>query len=359
MSKIHPTLLLFAVSLWLTSSALASVKWYVNGGTGSDSNNCLTAATACLTIGHAISLASSGDTIGIATATYTENPIIAKNLKLTGTGPATIVDGGGGAHTIAIESTTAIVTLSKMTIRNGVGTGGGILNWGILTVSNATITGNTAGGEYSAVGAGIYNTGTLTLNNSTVTGNTIGAVFAYGAGVYSSGPLAINNSTITGNTSYGNSGGGGGGIYLGATTAKISNSTIAANGSLGGGNIYNSGGTILIQNSIVANSSSGGNCFGTVSSSGYNLSSDATCNFTSTGDFNNADPLLGPLQNNGGSTQTMALLAGSPAIDAGNPTGCTDNHGHLLKTDQRGKPRPDTEDTSGCDMGAYETQNIQ
>jgi hypothetical protein len=68
--------------------------------------------------------------------------------------------------------------------------------------------------------------------------------------------------------------------------------------------------------------------------------------------------MLGPLQNNGGPTPTMALLPGSPAIDAGNPSGCTDGLGHLLKTDQRGMPRPDKEDIGGCDMGAYERQNL-
>jgi len=93
-----------------------------------------------------------------------------------------------------------------------------------------------------------------------------------------------------------------------------------------------------------------------MTSDGYNLSSDSTCNFSNTGDLNNTDPLLGPLQNNGGPTETMALLRGSPAIDAGNPIGCTDNLDHLLTTDQRGMPRPDHEDTSGCDMGAYERQ---
>src|SRR5438105_13988144 len=67
--------------------------------------------------------------------------------------------------------------------------------------------------------------------------------------------------------------------------------------------------------------------------------------------------MLGLLQYNGGPTQTNALLSGSPAVDAGNPNGCTDGLGHLLKTDQRGKPRPDTEDPGGCDMGAYESQS--
>ena len=68
--------------------------------------------------------------------------------------------------------------------------------------------------------------------------------------------------------------------------------------------------------------------------------------------------MLGSLQNNGGPTQTMALPSGSPAVDAGNPNGCTDGLGHLLKTDQRGAPRPDRpEDTGGCDIGAFEKQS--
>jgi hypothetical protein len=81
-----------------------------------------------------------------------------------------------------------------------------------------------------------------------------------------------------------------------------------------------------------------------------------TCNFNTSGDLNNTDPKLGQLGNYGGPTQTISLLSGSPAIDAGNPNGCTDGNGHLLKTDQRGKTRPDKEDTSGCDMGAFERQ---
>ena len=70
--------------------------------------------------------------------------------------------------------------------------------------------------------------------------------------------------------------------------------------------------------------------------------------------MNGTNPKLGGLRNNGGPTQTMALPTGSPAVDAGNPSGCTDNVGQLLTTDQRGQPRPDKEDTGGCDMGAYE-----
>jgi predicted outer membrane repeat protein len=135
----------------------------------------------------------------------------------------------------------------------------------------------------------------------------------------------------------------------------IFNATFSGNSALKGGAI-NNGGTATMQNSIVANSTTGGNCGGDIVSRGYNLSSDETCNFSMRGDLNNIDPILGPLRNHGGPTQTMALQNGSAAIDSGNPSGCTDEAGHLLRIDQRGKPRPDKEDTRGCDMGAYERQ---
>jgi hypothetical protein len=140
-------------------------------------------------------------------------------------------------------------------------------------------------------------------------------------------------------------------------TLTISNSTLSGNSANFGGDIQSyPASTTVLQNTIVANSLSGGNCYGTITSNGYNLSSDSSCNFNGPGDLNNTDPLLGTLGNYGGPTQTIPLLSGSPAIDAGNTSGCTDGQGHLLKTDQRGKPRPDKEDSSGCDMGAYERQ---
>lgn len=127
----------------------------------------------------------------------------------------------------------------------------------------------------------------------------------------------------------------------------------------GNGGGISSSGSISLQNSIVANSryDYGGDCEGGITSNGYNLSSDGTCNFSNSGDINNTDPKLGTLENWGGPTPTIPLLPGSPAIDAGNPLGCKDSQGHLLTTDQRGMPRPNKEDTGGCDIGAYETQS--
>ena len=393
---------------------------------GNDSNDCLSVQTACKTIGHAISLASSGDSIIVAAATYFEGLSIGKNLIILGSGCSkTIINGSSGsgvAHVVTISSP-AVVTLSGLSISGGGSgstAGGGIYNAGTLILNNSCVDGNHVQGSGTAglaAGGGIYNANVLTINNGELSGNTAVAltgVSASGGAIYNKGRLTISRSTIgsrIGSTNKGNSalgsgsggeyGGGisnygtltinntsllgnsaigsGGGIYNGGTlsisnatitgnsaiygggggidnpgTAMINNSTISQNSAIVGGGIA---GPAKLQNSIVASNSSGGNCSGTIVSSGYNLSSDNTCNFNKTGDLNNTDPLLGPLQNNGGPTQTMGLLSGSPAIDAGNPTGCTDGHGHLLKTDQRGQPRPDKEDLGGCDIGAYEKQN--
>jgi hypothetical protein len=322
------SLMPLAVFLALTSTALASSTWYVDGVNGSNNNNCKTPRTACKTIGHAISLASSGDSVKVAGATYTENLTIGFSLEIIGSGVAmTIIDGGRNGTVVRIPNTSSHVGLSKVTIRNGSAHygGGGIFNDGTLAIINSTISGNVALRPLPN-GGGIFNNGTLRISNSTISGNSA----SRGGGIrnYNSGTLTINNSTLNGN-----------------------------HAAFGGG-IRNDG-TVTLQNSIVANSFSGGNCSGTMTSNGYNLSSDNTCNFNGLGDLNNTDPKLGQLGNHGGPTQTIPLLSGSPAIDAGNPAGCTDGHGRLLKTDQRGRPRPDKEDTGGCDMGAYEYQAQQ
>ncbi len=393
-----PTTTLLLMALFLAPTAVASTTWYVNGVSGNNSNTCTSPTTACKTIKHAISLAASGDSIIVAAATYTENLTIGISLTLIGSGASTtIVDGGGVNTVVTISNGTAHVTLSKFTIRHGLATNGaGVNNSGTLTINNTAVSGNVAqsrgGGVYNhgtltinnsivrnnsantdgggifntggmtinrstvsknstmGDGGGIWNLGTLKINASTISGNTGGAIlFSTGGGIANSATMTIVNSTISGNAVVRH---GIGGIVNLQGTLTMSNSTIAGNQ----GGIYVNLGTATLQNSIVANNS-GGNCFGVVSSNGYNLSSDSSCNFSGPGVLNNTNSMLGPLQSNGGPTQTMALPLGSPAVDAGNPNGCTDGLGHLLKTDQRGKPRPDTEDPGGCDMGAYESQS--
>ena len=232
---------------------------------------------------------------------------------------------------------------------------GAIDNRSTMTITASTFFNNYANNNFTSGGA-ICNGGTLTISGSTFSTNSSqGNNGGYGGAIYAyAGTLSVTNSTFSQNSATTS----GGAIYSLGGTVQISNSTFGANPENigGGGALSNAGSSVLIQNSIVANSGNGGNCAGTITSDGYNLSSDNTCNFSSQGDLNGTNPKLGPLQKNGGPTQTMALLRGSPALDGGNPGGCRDFGGNLLKTDQRGKRRPGGRETTGCDMGAYESQ---
>jgi len=398
-------LMLGVLFLALAPAALASNTWYVDGVNGNDSNNCTSTTTACKTIGHAISLASLGDSIIVAAATYKENLTISFGLTITGASAATtIIDGGAAAPVVVIKA--GNVTLTGLTIQNGLneltgpcsGQGGGICGatgWSLVIV-NSVISGNTAvsgGGVYQEAGSltinqttissnragqeggGIFSNGAgLAVTNSTIAQNSVSA--GVGGGIAETGTTYITNSTIARNTaSVGTStatyAGQGGGIFLGAQNGGggrllIASSTIADNSanasSNSGGGIYIVDGFAIgyVQNTIVANNLGTANCSGSsaITTTSYNLSSDNSCNFTGPGNLNDTDPKLGLLQNNGGPTQTMALAPDSRAVDTGNPSGCTDWHGTLLVRDQRGAPRPDKDDTGvGCDIGAYERQD--
>jgi autotransporter family porin len=223
--KSNPNGLLRMVLLLALTPAASATTWYVNGVSGSNSNNCMSATTACKSIRHAISLSASGDSILVAPATYTENLTIAHSLKVIGSGAATtIIDGGGVNTVVTISHANAHVTLSRVTIRNGhAPNGGGIYNNGMLTVSNSTINGNNALSG-AAVGGGILNLGTLTINNSTVSGNKTTSRISAGRGggiANIAGTLTINNSTITGNLVSGGFGAGfGGGLSSSAATCS-------------------------------------------------------------------------------------------------------------------------------------------
>jgi|SRR5579871_112860 len=401
---------LLGALLVLSFPALATT-WYVNGRSGDNGNNCKTKATACPTIGQAISLSASGDTIQIAPATYAGNLIIPFNLTLNGANEATTIIDGGQTVTVFTVGSGISLTLSNLTIKNGVNfsggggvnnagtltadkinfyvntalSGGAILNTGTATINDSNFSSNSPifSGHSAGCGA-IDNRGTMTITASTFFNNYANNNFTSGGAVCNSGTMAIAGSTFSTNSSQGNNGGYGGAIYTYSGTLSITNSTFSQNSATtGGGAIYsqggtvlisnstfgtnpeniggggalsNAGGSILIQNSIVANGGNGGNCAGSITSTGYNLSSDSSCTFNAPGDLNGLNPNLGALAGNGGPTQTMALPNGSPALDAGNPSGCRNFTGKLLTTDQRGAPRPGGGETTGCDMGAYESQ---
>jgi hypothetical protein len=291
-----------------------------------------------------------------------------------------ITNGGNTGINNAGTLTLTNVTISNFTATNGAG----LLNSGIATLTNTTISGNSTTFQYDggngAMGAGIANSGTLTILDSSLLSNTSNANgYNYGTiisagGIYNDGTLVITNSTIAGNvatTSFSNGNGrSAGAIYndTSATTA-LYNVTIDGNTASGtnngyygtannGGGIYNvaAGTSFNIENTIVAGDTgtSGADAYGPFNSLGYNL-----CGITngSTG-FNGLDltgtaasPLnaeLGLLADNGGLTQTLLPLLGSPVIAQGNvqyvPSGIT--------TDQRGQPRI----VNGTvDIGAVET----
>ena len=163
------------------------------------------------------------------------------------------------------------VTLTNCTIRgNSAGDGGGVFNGGTATLANCTVSGNSASNGL-ACGGGLYNGGTATLTNCTVSGN---SADLFGSGVYDPGTATLTNCTVSGNT--------GGGLfdYLGGGTATLTNTIVAGN-------------------------------------QGEDL--DGALTAASTHNLIGGDPLLAPLGNYGGPTQTMALLPGSPAIDAEAP----------------------------------------
>ncbi|MGI8551162.1 MAG: choice-of-anchor Q domain-containing protein, partial [Dehalococcoidia bacterium] len=225
-----------------------------------------------------------------------------------------------------------------------------------LTVIASTISGNGLGsGEFSGGGGVVNNFGVATISGSTFNGNTAPG---YGAGINNSGTLMLTSSTISGNSVGGFSGGG---LYNTAT-ATVSNSTISGNTAGSGGGIDSEKGSgfatpsLSLGNSIVAKNT-GGDCnFGiTVMDQGYNLDSDNTCKLSvANHDLpNTADPKLGPLGSNGGPSQTLALLTGSPAIDAGGSPGS--GGFNCAPADQRGVRRPQG---AACDIGAFERTTL-
>ena len=203
----------------------------------------------------------------------------------------------------------------------GGGEGGGIYNdVGTLMITSSVVSNNQAGLDGQnfpvGIGGGISNYGTLTITDSAITSN---QVYLVGGGISNDGTLAINNSTVSDNRAVGQHDGnpwGSGGGVVNNGTLTITKSTLSGNGaSLSGGGID---GTSTLANTIL-NANFPENILGAAVSRGYNLSSDDGGGYLNgPGDQINTDPMLGPLQDNGGSTLTHALLPGSPAIDAGN-----------------------------------------
>ncbi len=226
------------------------------------------------------------------------------------------------------------ITISNSTFENNSGTVGAIYKpFGPLTVSGSTFAGNTAlfGGAIRVMNSfGLANTitnSTFYANSSATSGGAI-----YSAGAFDiPGRLTVASSTFSGN---------------------ISNSGNSAGNS---GAIFASGPLHLALRNTIVEKSTNGNCGALVIfDEGGNLSDDATCVFANATSLANTPAHLGPLQNNGGPTRTMAPLTGSPAIDLGVNQLAIDAG---LITDQRGAGFPRISPTGGTvDRGAFEVQ---
>ncbi|MEH2062181.1 MAG: DUF4347 domain-containing protein, partial [Nostoc sp.] len=302
---------------------------------------------------------SGGGIYGTSSATVSDSTISGNIVNTSGggiyTSNATITNStlsgntasnGGGIYG------TSSATVSDSTVSGNIAntSGGGIYSSN-ATITNSTVSGNTA----NTNGGGIYGSSSATVSNSTVSGN----IATSGGGIYSS-ITTLTNSTISSNTAKNN----GGGIYSGGGT--VSNSTIFANtadsdnnNTGNGGGIYRSAGTWSISNSIIAGNIDPGNQGADVygnnfNGNAYNLIGkiagklSGTLGMATGTDIINPNPGLKPLGNYGGSTQTHALDFNSPARNAGDPT-----YSGGLTTDQRGTGFNRIEN-GRVDIGAFE-----
>jgi hypothetical protein len=365
--------------LRLTCSSDLTVTSTADSGTGS--------------LRQAIGSVCAGGTVRVApalagqTITLASGPLsIGKSVTIDAAGaPGLAISGAGSVRVFEIGAT-GVATIRNLTVMNGFGfeLAGGILNNGVLTLDHVVVANNrvtSSGNDFWKGGGGIYNGDGSTLNliDSTVRGNTTDQVDGGGVYGFFNTKLTIERSTISGNTA-GNVGGGmrtlgnvvirnstlsgnistawhGGAIFHTDGVMNIISSTIADNSSPGGtaggifvGTFTAGSPTLTLVNSIVTRNSSY-QCqpgpFGpgtvTLSTLGHNLFGDVSCGVGAT-DLVGVNALLGPLASNGGPTQTQALLAGSPAIDAAEAASSP-------AVDQRGVARPQG---AGFDIGAYE-----
>jgi large repetitive protein len=340
-------------TMTISGAAITGNTTGAGGGNGAGVNN-----SADMTLTGSTITGNTAGGGGNGGGLFNSSTISVDATTITGNAAGPSGGNGGGVY----NSSTATITNGTIATNTtaGGGNGGGVYDSDTLTLTLTPVTSNSADGD----GGGIYDNGLLaTLTNVTVGGNSAGAA-GNGGGLFTSGvAIVVSGTTFSGNSA----GGNGGAIYnngLGGTLTNVTvsgntsptavvynfgdtlnfvDSTIASNTGGGIQTLDGAGATTTLANTIVANN--GTNCTGATTNSGTNLQfPGSTCG----AGIPTADPLLQPLANNGGPTMTMALTAGSPAIDAGT-TGCPPTPA----TDQRGIARPQG---LGCDVGAFELQ---
>ncbi len=314
---------------------------------------------------------------GLGGAIFCTGQLVLDNCTLQGNATT---GGNGGPGGSGGSGSSLFTPTSGRSAAGAESAGGAVYSLGSAVVTGCTfvtntVTGGQAADEFAnamgmgreglrggdAHGGAFFNGGTAQFANSTfsanaVTGGAGGAGgdspeffggrggdggSALGGSLWNQSQIAITNCTFAVGYATGGAGGAAGtsgdGIDPGSPRPGDTGQT-------GGGNVANGGGAITLLNCIVVNAGAGGNGFGPLTDAGHNLSSDATCNFNGPGSLNQTDPLLGTLGDYGGTTRTIPLLAGSPAIDAGATVA-------ELTQDQRGNSRPQG---AAYDIGAFE-----
>jgi predicted outer membrane repeat protein len=298
-------------------------------------------------------LSLAGQTITLTSDIFINPGTTQMVLTIDGSGlmPQVTISGGDVAHLKFSPSTD--ITISDLTIVHGYG--GAIEALGKLTISNSTLKNNQGYAIQSSQaftvkdstikqnqGGGIaitVNGDNSSILNSTINQNTAGR--GGGIAILGNGAVSILNSTITQNSAA-----KGGGIYVsGNAVVDVSDSTFADNSAPQGAEVMMTGSTAQIRatNTIFVCTPGNSDCYTYIPPW---LGINTTNSILGVGNL--ADYGLAALADNGGPTQTMALLPGSSLIDAGNDADCA-------ATDQRGVPRPQK---NHCDIGAYEYENL-
>ena len=324
-------------------SIYSSNSWYVaSPPLGDDTNDCLSLATPCATVGAAIGKAAADDTINIASGTYTENVTVTLPLHFMGAGAnSTIVDGNSAGRVFTILSGT--VSIADLTVQHGntSGDGGGIYAIGALTLTNVTVMNNMASGN----GGGLKADQVLNLAGARFLNNTA----HQGGGVYLSGNTSaysfLYNILLAGNAA---SSGQGNALFANAGSAGLYHGTIVSPTPGSGSAIYRYSGNWLINNTLVASYTIGYQ----LAEGGHGWYSEyrtlfsgvptpyvGSSIYTDSTSFSGAAGFVDPIGGN------YHLMAGSDAINRGRYA--------FMATDLDGNPRP-----VGCgyDIGAYEYQ---
>ena len=323
----------------LGGSADAAGVFYVDqGGSGALCSQ----VEPCGSISQAVATAAGNGTILVGAGSFSDDVnVYSGTYVVSGIPGQTTLDAdpdGFDNYGATLTVTGCTITGGTNGVFNDAGTtalSGDVLTGNQIGINNqaGTVTVDTTTVEGTASGDGVYNEGTLSIRNSTIDDNAANGVESYG-------DLSVTNSTVTGNTTDG--------ILADGTPSAVSADTLSDNGGYGLDNLQ-----IVAAFGTVLNGNSSGSCSSTNTDEtgtpgGYNIDDGDSCGFqTFYGDQVDTSANLGDLQDNGGPTETQAILPTSPAYHQVPASSC-------LANDQRGESRPQPSDSGFCDVGAYE-----